>query len=94
MTVAGCPAFSSCLGKDGPHPVSHVMDTTDLESEADHLFPYGLRSSIQNFPFMPSVPVWHGALLQERLYLINAGTEVVVDKVMFCICVLWNLFFP
>ena len=30
MTVAGCPTFSSCPSKDGLHPVSQVMDTTDL----------------------------------------------------------------
>lgn len=91
MTVARCPTFSSCPGKDGLHPVSHVMDTTDLESEADLLCPYGLKSSVQNFPFVLCMPVQHGALMQERLlYLINAGTGAVLDKVMYCICVLWN----
>lgn len=40
---------------------------------------------------MLCLPVWHGALMQERLlYLINAGTGAVLDKVMYCICVLWN----
>jgi len=51
MTVAGCPAFTSCLGKYELHPVGHIMDATDLESEADLLCPYGTRSSVQNFPF-------------------------------------------
>lgn len=37
------------------------------------------------------MPIWHGASIQEHLlYLINAGTGAVLDKVMFCICVLWN----
>ena len=91
MTVAGCPTFSSCSGKDGLHPVSHVMDATDLETDADLLCPYGLKSSIQNFPFVLCMPVWHGALMQERLlYLISTSTWAVLEKVMCCICVLWN----
>jgi hypothetical protein len=68
MTVAGCPVFGSCLGKDGLHPVSHIMDTTDLESEADLLYPCGLRSSVQNFLIMLYMPAWHGAVMQEHLY--------------------------
>lgn len=91
MTVAGCPAFSSFPCKDGLHPVSHIMDTTDLESEAVLLCLYGIRSSVQNILFVLCLPVWHGALMQEHLlYLINAGTGAVLDKVMYCICVLWN----
>lgn len=70
MTVAGCPAFSSYPGKDGLHPVSHVMGTTDLESEADLLCPYGMRSSVQNFPFVLCMPVSCGAVMQEHLYFI------------------------
>ena len=68
MTVAGCLALCSHPGKDGPHPVSHMMGTTDLESEADHLYPYGVRSSIQNFPFMLYMLVLHCTLMQECLY--------------------------
>lgn len=87
MTVAGYPAFSSCLRKDGPHPVSHIMDITDFESEADHLCPYGLRSSIQNFPFMLCMPSWCSDERVSFLYLINASTGTEVDKVMYCVCV-------
>jgi hypothetical protein len=67
---------------------NHLPDTTDLEREADLLCPYGLRSSVQNFPFVLCMPVWHGALKQEHLlYLINAGTGAVLDDVMYCMCV-------
>jgi len=89
MTVAGCPAFSSCLGKDGFHPVSHMIPQTWKVKLTSYV--HMVKGLVfRTFPLL-CMPVWHGAWMQEYLlYLINAGTGAILVKVMYCNCVLWN----